>query len=161
MNEIEQSLATIEPSQRVLLLSHCLRPSQTCPGKFDKKGMNCPADCRESCVLGRLKGSALGLGYRGVCIAAGGAMALRFVKEHKPRGIVAVACDKELKEGVSGVEEITKGNGEMPTIVIIPLTKDGCVDTEVDEEQALKTISLGLDGSKSWDMPRVNMARLC
>jgi hypothetical protein len=74
---------------------------------------------------------------------------------------VAVACDKELKEGVSGVEEITKGNGEMPTIVIIPLTKDGCVDTEVDEEQALKTISLGLDGSKSWDMPRVNMARLC
>jgi hypothetical protein len=30
-----------------------------------------------------------------------------------------------------------------PTIVIIPLTRDGCIDTVVDDEEALKTISIG------------------
>jgi hypothetical protein len=143
MNEIEQRLAAVDPARRVVLLSQCLRPSQTCPGKFDKKGLVCPEDCSEDCVLGRLRKSALGLGYSGVCIAAGGAMALRFVKEHNPQAIVAVACDKELEEGVCGVREMFEGGEEIPAVVIVPLLKDGCVDTEVDEEQVLEAITLG------------------
>ena len=144
MNETLEKLSATDPGERVLLLSHCLRPSQSCPGKFDRKGLICPPDCEQDCVIGRLKEAAISLGYKGVCIAAGGAMAVRFVAEQDPRGIVAVACHKELVEGVEAVESMARsGDKEAPVIATIPLSKDGCVDTEVNEELALEAISVG------------------
>lgn len=123
-------------------MPHCLRPSQTCPGKYNKKGLDCRDDCPEDCVVGRLRKAAIKLGYKGVCIAPGGALALRFVKETMPQAIIAIACQKELEEGVAGVKQALS-SGNVPPIVIIPLVKDGCVDTEVDEPQALRVISTG------------------
>lgn len=140
---IEERLSNIAPSERVLLLSHCQRPSQTCPGKFNKKGLVCPEDCTENCAISRFKRVALRAGYKGVCIAAGGAMAIRFVEEYNPAGIVAVACDKELAEGIDGVREMAKDEQDVPVIATIPLLTNGCVDTTVDEEQVMKTIVLG------------------
>ena len=136
-------LSLIHPSQRILLLPHCLRPSQTCPGKYSKRGLECPEDCAEDCTIGRLRRVALSLGYKGVCIAPGGRLAMNYVKENSPKAIVAVACQKELEEGIHGVRELSENDKLAPPIVIIPLVKDGCVDTEVDEEQALKMITLG------------------
>jgi hypothetical protein len=70
-------------------------------------------------------------------------MALRFVKQMHARGVVAVACDKELEMGINGVESAAQSEQiQMPVIVVVPLTKDGCVDTEVDIDQALRTIEL-------------------
>lgn len=143
MSEIDDRLAKVSPAERVLLLSHCLRPSQTCPGKLNKRGLVCPDDCQEDCVVGRLRRAALAAGYKGVCIASGGAMALKYVAELRPRGIVAVACSKELAEGVEAVNGMAANPGEAPPIVVVPLTRDGCVDTEVDEAQALAAIALG------------------
>jgi hypothetical protein len=143
MSSAEEQLSRIEPSQRVLLLSHCLRPSQTCPGKYNRQGLDCPEDCNEDCVIGRLRRTALSLGYKGVCIAPGGRLAVKYVRENSPRGIVAVACQKELEEGIHGVKEIAEGEGYLPPIVVTPLKQDGCVDTEVDEERALAMITLG------------------
>ena len=143
MTQVEAGLAAVAPSERVLVLSHCLRPSQSCPGKFGKSGLDCPESCSENCFIGRVRQMALKAGYKGVCIAAGGAMALRFVKDHHARGIVAVACDKELVAGINGVKDLSGGAGNMPPIVIIPLLKDGCVDTEVDEERVFQALSLG------------------
>jgi len=80
------------------------------------------------------------LGYKGVCVAAGGSMALKFVEKHKPKAIIAVACQKELEEGVKGVKEILKE--DTIAIVVIPLTKTGCLDTSVDENQAIRTINI-------------------
>ena len=108
---VEEELSRVDTSERVFLLSHCLRPSQTCPSKFDKKGLACPEDCSQDCVIRRLKEIAFRLGYKGVCIAAGGAMALRFIKEYNPRGIVAVACDKELAEGVGAPPPVAEDRG--------------------------------------------------
>ncbi len=143
--ELENEFSAIEPSQRVLLLSHCMRPSQTCPAKFNKEGLQCLADCQLDCVILHVRKAAIELGYKGVCIAAGGAQALRFVKERKPRGIIAVACDKELGEGVQSVAKMADQLAETPTIVIVPLLKDGCVDTEVDEAAVLHAIRLGTE----------------
>ena len=139
----EEWLSLIHPSRRILLLPHCLRPSQTCSGKYSKQGLECPEDCTEDCTVGRLRRAALSLGYKGVCIAPGGRLAVKYVKGKNPEGIVAVACQKELEEGIHGVRELSGDNERTPLIVIIPLVKDGCVDTEVDEEQALKMITLG------------------
>jgi len=140
---IDEGLSQVDPSQRVLLLSHCLRPSLTCPGKFSKQGLTCPEDCNEDCVLKRFIGVASKMGYKGACIAAGGAMALKFIKEYNPLEVVAVACDRELTEGIEGVKEMLKDEQRIPAIVIVPLLSDGCVDTEVDEKQVLEAISLG------------------
>ncbi len=82
-------------------------------------------------------------GYKGVCIAPGGRLALRYVEEKRPRAIVAVACDKELAAGVAGVKEVSGKGMPLPSMVVIPLVRDGCVDCEVDEEEAIRMIRLG------------------
>ncbi|RLC70267.1 MAG: hypothetical protein DRI26_07490 [Chloroflexi bacterium] len=136
-------LAAVAPADRILLLPHCLRPSETCPGTYSKQGLVCPEDCSQPCAIRIMREAAVKLGYKGVCVAPGGSMALRFVKQMNPKGIVAVACEKELELGIHGVESLVqKGEIQMPVIGVIPLSKDGCVDTEVDVEQALKTIGL-------------------
>ena len=147
--EVEKQLSAIAPSERVLLLSHCMRPSQACPAKFNKEGLQCLPDCKLECVLLSARKAATAAGYKGVCIAAGGAQALRFVKERKPKGIIAVACDKELDEGVQSVSKLSDQLEEPPVILVVPLLKDGCVDTEVDEKAMLRAIRLGFKGAES------------
>ena len=142
--ENEERLKAISPSNRILLISYCLRPSGTCTAKITKTGLACRDDCPDRCAVGRLRLLAEKLGYKGVCIAPGGSMALKFIKKNKPEGIVAIACMKELEEGecaVRGFVEIGSGENS-PVIVSVPLLKDGCVDTEVDEEEAKRIISL-------------------
>ena len=133
----------IDPGERILLLPHCLRPSEGCRGKHTRSGMECPDDCALPCAIRSLREAALAAGYKGVCIAPGGRLALRYVEEKRPRGIVAVACDKELESGTSGVKEAAAKGMPLPSMIIIPLARDGCVDCEVDEEEAIRMIRLG------------------
>ena len=134
--------AAIPPGERVLLLPHCLRPSQTCPGRPSREGFQCPVGCEEACPIRTLREEAVRLGYKEVCIAPGGALALRFVREVKPRAVIAVACAKELQEG----EEAVAGLGpSRPLITVVPLSRDGCVDTEVNLDQALALLRVGTD----------------
>lgn len=134
-------LARIDPSKRILLLPHCLRQSATCTARYNGQGLQC-AGCNPECSINRLRTAAVNLGYKGVCVAPGGRLAVNFVREKQPEAVVAVACQKELDEGVHGVRELT-GLEVKPLIVIVPLLKDGCVDTIVDTEKALKVIESG------------------
>ena len=139
----EERFALVHPSQRVLLISHCLRNSKKCKAESDYNGLKCKS-CDPGCQVNIIKNKAESLEYKGICIAPGGSMALNFVKEIKPRAIIAVACMKELEEGIESVKKIS-GNGDKdgPPIVIAPLTKDGCIATEVDVVLAIKKILLG------------------
>jgi len=131
--------SAVAPQERVLLLPHCLRPSETCPGKYSKQGLVCPEDCDESCPIRVLREVAAAEGYKGVCVAPGGSMVLRFVEQTAPEAIIAVACEKELELGVAGVEMLVgTGKIERPTVCIVPLSKDGCADTEVDVGQVVE-----------------------
>jgi len=144
----EEMLRSVDMGKRVLLISHCLRSSGDCTAKMTKAGLECRDDCPTRCTVGRLRIAAQELGYKGVCIAPGGSMALKFIKDNKPEAIVAIACMKELEEGVCAVKELVedkKGNalaGDGPVIIAVPLLRDGCVDTEVDEEEAERIIRL-------------------
>jgi len=138
----EPRIGAIAPADRVLLLPHCLRPSETCPGKHSKEGLVCPEDCSLPCAIRVLREAALEYGYKGVCVAPGGSMVLRFVEQMAPLAIVAVACEKELELGVTGVKELVAAHRiSMPVVEVVPLTKEGCVDTEVDIEEALRTLN--------------------
>ncbi|MGD9840848.1 MAG: DUF116 domain-containing protein [Candidatus Bipolaricaulis sp.] len=137
----EAGLAGIPPAERVLLLPHCLRPSQTCPGRPSRDGFQCPEDCGERCAIRSLRTEALRLGYKGVCVAPGGALALRFVREARPRAVVAIACAKELREGEEALADLGPAH---PFVAVVPLSRDGCVDTEVNLDAALALLRAGM-----------------
>ena len=126
-------------SQRVLLLPHCLRPSQDCPGKMTKQGLSCAGCSLADCAIYRLRAAATEVGYSGVCVAPGGRLAVRFLAEYQPAGVVAIACDKELEEGLEAIAQMD-WEGDQPIVVTFPLSQDGCVDTRVDVETAREII---------------------
>ena len=141
MDDLIKQLSQILPSERILLVPHCLRQSNTCKATYNQEGLQC-IKCNADCSVNQLRSAALELNYKGVCVAPGGRLALKFVKEKSPLAIVAVACEKELEEGVQGVKGLADENSA-PLIVIIPLVRDGCVDTEVDIKKALEVIGAG------------------
>lgn len=139
----EERLVCVPASERILLISHCLRNSNKCEASSGINGLECKA-CDPLCQVNILNKAAVQAGYGGVCIAPGGSMAVRFIKEKKPLGIVAVACYRELEEGIEAVKQISiHENMASPAIVVAPLKKEGCVDTEVDVDMAIKKISIG------------------
>jgi phosphohistidine swiveling domain-containing protein len=140
--QAQERLAAVPPSERVLLLPHCLRDSQRCQADNTKQGLACKG-CSPDCAIHRLQREALELGYSGVCVAPGGTLVLEFLAQRRPRGIVAVACHKELEMGLEAVTKMgQQPDWEMPATVVIPLSKDGCVDTEVDVARVLEVIRL-------------------
>ncbi len=141
---LEKEMSKIDPGKRVLLISHCLRPSELCEAKMSKQGLQCKDDCPNRCVIGKLRILAQKQGYGGVCIAPGGSMALKFIKKKKPEAVVAIACHKELEEGIGAVKVEAEKSGfkKMPLVIAVPLTRDGCVDTRVNQKQAEKAIRL-------------------
>ena len=139
-------LSGVPFARRVLLLPHCLRPSQDCPGKMTKQGLDCAGCSLADCPIYRLRAVADEAGYGGVCVAPGGRLAVRFLAERQPSGVIAIACDEELEEGLEAIAEMEWSGGE-PVVVTVPLTQDGCVDTEVDVPMA-REIIISRNGSK-------------
>ena len=137
-NEPLKQLIAIAPADRVLLLPHCLRHSNTCKAKYNEEGLQC-AHCSEDCAVNILTAVAKDSGYKGICVAPGGRLAVKYVQGKRPKAVVAIACDKELEEGVEGVKGLEK-EGLDPVMIIIPLIKDGCVDTVVDVQKAKRVI---------------------
>ena len=139
----EERFSLILPSQRILLISYCHRSSAVCKAKIIVWGLEC-VKCSPLCQINLLRKAALDYGYKGVCIAPSSSMALKFIVKKKTQGILAIACQKELDEGILSVTKLTHDkNKERLPIVIVPLLKDGCVDTKVDLKLAISKISLG------------------
>lgn len=130
----------IPPHRRMLLLPHCLRPSDSCPGRMTKQGLDCSACQREECAIWQIIQEARALGYANICVAPGGRLAARRVVETEPAAVIAVACDKELREGVKALQSADWPD-QPPPVVQIPLLRDGCVDTAVDMDVVLSVLS--------------------
>jgi hypothetical protein len=141
VDDTVKQLSLIDPSQRILLLPHCLRQSNTCKAVYNDEGLQCQR-CDPECSVNQLTAAAIEFGYKGVCVAPGGRLALKYVEKSRPQAVVAVACEKELMEGVEGVKALAKVD-LTPLTVIIPLVKDGCVNTEVNVQKALEIIYTG------------------
>jgi hypothetical protein len=134
-------LKAIDPEDRVLLLPHCLRRSEHCQATYERglglQCKKCDLDCPVNRILQVAEASEIG----GICVAPGGSIAVEYLKKHKPRGILAVACPKELVMGVESVGSMSD-NGWDPVVVAIDLLRDGCVDTEVDVELVKEFVNL-------------------
>ncbi len=119
----------IKSSQIMILLPHCLQNSE-CQHKITVNINNCKA-CGK-CKIGELKEFAEEHGAL-VKVATGGTLARKFIKDAKPRGIIAVACERDLSSGIQDA-------GAIPVMGVLNIRPNGpCVDTDVsidDIEQA-------------------------
>jgi hypothetical protein len=123
----EPNFANIPVDQRVLFLPHCLRIAEKCKAKYNDEGLICK-HCSKDCRVHLITTEAEKLGYK-CFVVPGGAMVFNIAKKYKPKGVVAVACFNELKEGAA------RSSGEYSApFQLIPLLKDGCVNTDVDVE---------------------------
>lgn len=89
----------LEGGELMLLLPHCLQNS-SCTHKITHDTGNCRR-CG-GCQIGDILTMALARGIR-VEVVTGGTLARRAVQKHRPRAIVAVACERDLSSGLLDV----------------------------------------------------------
>lgn len=114
--------ARCRPEELLILVPSCLQSSEC-----ELRLTNDIAKCRRCgrCKVKDVVELAERLGTR-CAIATGGRLALQLAQEDRIKAVVAVACEKELQEGLRAVFP-------KPAIGIINLRPHGpCKDTDVD-----------------------------
>ncbi len=125
------------PSNKIMiLLPHCLQNSD-CKIKITHDINNCK-NCGK-CKIGELK--ELAEKYdTDIKVATGGTLARKFILETRPKGVIAVACERDLSFGIHDT-------GVLPVLGVLNCRPNGpCYNTDVDinaVEKALKTLSEG------------------
>jgi hypothetical protein len=115
----------VKPENLLLLFPHCLQWSE-CKQNIVSDINNCKR-CGK-CRIGDLANLAEKLGVQ-YMVASGGRQAAMRVKQKSVKAIVAVACEKEIREGVLAVFP-------KPVIGVINLRPKGpCVDTDCNMEE--------------------------
>ena len=130
-------------SRRLFLLPHCLSDRDNCSGVYDSIGLHCHACGR--CDITSLKSDAEKKGYS-VIVAEGTSSVLMKVLEGEADALFGVACLDSLEKSFERVVELG-----IPHLAV-PLLKDGCVDTEAEND--LIRILLAAHSTKSEPAPR-------
>lgn len=136
-NYLIRSKGLYIPSNKIMiLLPHCLQNSE-CNIKITNNINNCKS-CGK-CKIGELK--ELANKYNAdIKVATGGTLARKYIIEIKPKGVVAVACERDLSMGIHDT-------GALPVIGVLNCRPNGpCFNTDVNitaVEEALKTMSEG------------------
>jgi len=116
---------------RYIFMPQCLR-SVDCPAKLGPEGIAC-VNCGR-CQMGQAKEYAESLGYK-FFIVPGSSFIKRIIKKYRPKAIVGVGCQMEIKEGLMMCH-----SKDIPAIGVM-LTKAGCVATTLDWDQFYEVIS--------------------
>ncbi|MBU7024897.1 MAG: DUF116 domain-containing protein [Theionarchaea archaeon] len=128
----ETAFTKSEVDGRILVFPQCLR-SPKCPAPLTQYGIQCKM-CGQ-CAIGNLKKQAEAVGYK-VYIVPGGSFVKRIAKKDRPTGALGVACGYELNYSMMEISTLCPVQG-------VPLLKDGCYCTKVDEELVLEKLLLG------------------
>ncbi len=137
----EPEYSSIPKEERLLFLPHCLRIANKCKGKYGDEGLLC-RHCTKDCRVNIITTEAQKLGYK-CFVVPGGQMVFNIANKYKPKAVLAVACFNELKEGAA---RTNGGDYDIP-FQLVPLLKDGCVNTEVDVEEVKKLLQLDRQGA--------------
>jgi len=130
----ERSVQNLEDDEILVLLPRCMQWAD-CIHKVTQDVSRCK-QCG-NCALGDILDA---IGERGIHIyvSTGGTQARRFVKEIKPHLIVAVACEREIAEGIRDVRNI-------PVIGVVNQRPQGpCYNTDVDVDSLKEAIDTAL-----------------
>ncbi len=136
-NYLVKSKHMILKGERVMiLLPHCLQNNE-CPHKITMDINNCKL-CGKCCISDLVK---LSKKYSAIIkVATGGTLARKLIKEYRPAGVIAVACERDLSSGI-------QDSGTLPVYGVLNCRPNGpCFNTGVDiekVEQALIMICKG------------------
>jgi len=111
-------------NRRLLLLPQCLRHRESCEAVIDELGLIC-AGC-DHCPIHRSLAKAEAIGYS-TLVAEGSSTAISLVEEGAVDAILGVSCMEVLQKSFRQVV-----SSAIPSLAI-PLLKNGCADTEVDQ----------------------------
>ena len=119
-------------SERIILVPQCMRNVSKCKAKETGAYYIC-TECM-ACKAGSISKKSNELGYKGLYILKGGRIVEKLIAELNPKAIAAVAC---FYEGSEGIKLCEKNN---ITVQFVALTKDGCVDTDVNLDEVIEVI---------------------
>ena len=123
----------VESNKILLLLPHCLQ-LHDCGRRITHNPYNC-IRCGK-CPVGSLLDIADRTGVE-IAIATGGTLARRHIKEKRPVVVVAVACPRDLGQGMVDASPV-------PVVGVVNSRPNGdCIDTQVDlsaVEDAIKNL---------------------
>ena len=139
------ALAKVPFSRRLLLLPKCLR-NLDCQAVVDELGLVCKR-C-ENCLVGQFVAAADTLGYV-TLVAEGSATVMRLIQTGQVQGIVGVSCLDSLEQ----VFPYIRAAG-VPAVAI-PLLRDGCSQTTVDEEWVIDALMLSQEGGRDVDFSQL------
>ncbi len=126
----------LKPEEILILTPHCLQ-NATCPHKITINIENC-RQCG-LCSIGELLKIKREIGVE-LVVATGGTLARKAIIEKRPKGIVAVACERDLTSGIQDVKQI-------PVIGVLNMRPNGpCYNTSVDLEKVKEAINFFLGG---------------
>ena len=112
---------SLEPEQVLILLPHCLQHT-SCKYRITTDINNC-IDCGK-CDIMELKRLHKKYGVK-ISIATGGTLARRIIIENRPKFIIAVACHRDLVDGIKDVFPI-------PVYGVLNYLPEGpCINTRV------------------------------
>lgn len=120
-----QKFLRVPKEERFIFMPQCVRSTE-CPAKLSPEGIKCVSCGR--CEVGAAKKYAEGLGYR-FFIVPGSSFIKRIMKKYRPKAVVGVGCQMEIKEGLDLMHRY-----DIPAMGV-PLTRSGCVSTTLDWEQ--------------------------
>jgi hypothetical protein len=119
-------------AQRVIFVPQCMRNIEKCRAK-EEGGYYICAECG-FCKIAPISKKAKELGYKALFILKGGRIIEKIMKDLKPRAVLGIACFYEGAEGM----KICEKNSVI--VQFVPLTKDGCVATDVNLDEVLKIL---------------------
>lgn len=131
-NEIhKEAFSKINPKYKIVFLPQCLRKATKCKAKIGEEGYEC-VKCSKDCKAREIREMAENAGYK-IFVVPGGSMVSKIIYKYKPKAVIGVACMKEL---VMSLEEL-----QLP-LHAVELSKDGCVETDVDIEKVKVALNL-------------------
>jgi hypothetical protein len=121
----------LKGNQILILAPHCLQDSE-CPHKITIDINNCKG-CGKCDIVSLKK---LAEENNAVLrVATGGTLARKFVIDTKPRGVIAIACERDLSLGIHDM-------GNIPVLGVLNCRPNGpCFNTGVNLEEVEKALS--------------------
>ncbi len=136
-NAMKEKVSRVEFEDRMVMVPQCLRHPKNCESDMGEWGHDCNRCGR--CQIDELISITEELGYGGFYIVPGSSMAKKLLKQKDYEAVVAVACHSELVEGFEAAHVF-----DVPAQGI-PLSKEGCVDTEVDLDRIEEKLRIRSD----------------
>ncbi len=138
-NKLIQTRPMIVPPDKILILApHCLQ-KWDCDFKITSDVSNCRHCGR--CSIDKLWDLSKETGVK-LAVVTGGTLARKVVADYKPQAIVAIACERDLTEGILDTSPI-------PVIGILNIRPEGpCKNTEVALSQVADAVNFFIKGGR-------------